>query len=210
MECSKPVFNRKKNRFFVISIVQISGRIWTVVSRRLLFARQLTQRKCSHCSQGICYIDHYGQNPTMYFTKCRRRLRSAKFSFYLNRVTDSLFNVSVNLLAYGLNVVFWFKGCEVFVCYTSCSPSWLSISSACPWRCNADVLAKKVLICWAVLHSSGLNCNFPPLSLILFISLATWTGSAFCPPATPWLNFWTRNMLYCVHVSFRFISSLER
>ena len=109
MECSKPVFNREKNPFFWILIVQISGRIWTVVSRRLLFARQLTQRKCSHCSQGICYIDHYWQNPTMYFTKCRRRLRSAKFSFYLNRVTDSLFNVSVNLLAYGLNVVFWFK-----------------------------------------------------------------------------------------------------
>ena len=112
-------------------------KIGRLLAEAILFERQLTQRKCSHCSRGICYIDHYWQNTTMYFTKCRRRLRSAKFSFYLNRVTESLFNVSVNLLAYGLNVVFWFKGCEVFVCYTSCSPSWLSISSACPWRCTS-------------------------------------------------------------------------
>ena len=43
----------KKTRFFNL-FVQISGRICTVASRqRLLFARQLTQRNCSLCSQGM-------------------------------------------------------------------------------------------------------------------------------------------------------------
>ena len=45
-QCSKPVKKRKKNRFFYFIRPELNGS-----RQRLLFARQLTQRKCSLCSQ---------------------------------------------------------------------------------------------------------------------------------------------------------------
>ena len=77
-QCSKRVINMKNPFLF------ICPDFWTDFNaswQRLYFARQLTQRKCSLYPQGICYINHYWQNPTMYFIKWESRIRSAKFSY---------------------------------------------------------------------------------------------------------------------------------
>ena len=51
MQCSKLVKNRKKNSFFLF----IHLHFWTDLNgcqQRLLYAQQLTQRKCGLCLQG--------------------------------------------------------------------------------------------------------------------------------------------------------------
>ena len=62
------------------------------------------------------------------------------------------------------------------------------------WRClcNADNREKKLLICCAVLHSSGSNDSWPFSFVLNFISLDTFTGSAFCPLVTPASNLSTK------------------
>ena len=61
MQCSKLVKNRKKNSFFLF----IHLRFWTDLNgcqQRLLYAQQLTQRKCSLCLQGNSVNTLNGEN----------------------------------------------------------------------------------------------------------------------------------------------------
>ena len=63
------------------------------------------------------------------------------------------------------------------------------------WCCANVWCEKRLLICSAVLHSSGLNVSFPSSFLRIFIPLATCTRSAFFPLLTPSSNLFIKKVL---------------